>query len=102
MRDSEWQFNGHAVVFLSGRIGIGQRHELTTDRHGIGKRQRLRRNLERDELVAGVVRDDRAIACLGAPREDPLLAAELGRDALWREQQAAEFAKLAATYLPES
>jgi glycerol-3-phosphate dehydrogenase len=37
-----------------------------------------------------------------APRVAALLAEELGRDVAWQDQQAAEFEKLAASYLPQS
>jgi glycerol-3-phosphate dehydrogenase len=36
-----------------------------------------------------------------APSVAALLAEELGRDAAWQDQQAAEFEKLAASYLPQ-
>ena len=41
LSERERQFNGHAVVFLAGGIGVGQRHRLAADRHGIGKCRRV-------------------------------------------------------------
>jgi glycerol-3-phosphate dehydrogenase len=45
---------------------------------------------------------DARASIAAAPKVAALLAAELGRDAAWRDQQVAEFTKLAACYLPQT
>jgi glycerol-3-phosphate dehydrogenase len=44
---------------------------------------------------------DARASITAAPNVAALLAEELGRDAAWQDQQAAEFEKLAASYLPQ-
>jgi glycerol-3-phosphate dehydrogenase len=45
---------------------------------------------------------DARASIAAAPKVAALLAAELGRDSAWQDQQAAEFMKLAASYLPQT
>src|SRR5262249_28653648 len=87
---SEWGQPVHpALPYLAGEAIWAARHEAARCVGDVLARRTRALFLDARASIAA------------ASKVAALLATELGRDAAWEDQQAAEFRKLAASYLPE-